>query len=314
MSEDSQSDQRTSRDLQSSEISSTTGGSSTSAYDANFEQRLIDLGIYPHGHEGDFEGGTPVPDNIESIREELSKRRASLSSSQLPELAFSRFRKDNDQARKDPAALPAAMSSLTGLKNMHHEFTGPARLANLEEFDPNLPAPYADCYYGADPSQIESRVYTDLEQHILVHAQRDDPAAPNFFRIQRSAAGDSHVAERLAMHAGAVGARAMFELQNYDNVEPVYDGNAYSIAATYNASSGFLNLYATHVAPPEGEGGHQRYYTTRLDSYATTAWEDMDSFVRGAAAYRNARDWAKVQRDSFIAQANAVARRASMAT
>jgi hypothetical protein len=48
---------------------------------------------------------------------------------------------------------------------------------------------------------------------------------------------------------------------------------------------------------------------TQLKGYAITG--DVETFRKGAATFRNGRDWAKEQRDRFIADADGTAQRRS---
>lgn len=106
--------------------------------------------------------------------------------------------------------------------------------------------------------------------------------------------------KRQACLDGAVGTRAMHSLQNYGEDEVVYDGKAYTYSSTYHSGTGTLQLYAHHAtATPSGP----EYHMTQIDTWGMTG--NVDSFRRGAAAFRNARDLAQRQRTSFIEAANA---------
>lgn len=113
------------------------------------------------------------------------------------------------------------------------------------------------------------------------------------------------MAQNQAMYDGAIGARGMLQLQNYREPKLAYDGNAYTMAASY--CDGQLKIYATH--PRESTMGETEYCMTQVNSYAMTGNEN--GFRQGAAAYRNARDWTQRQRDEFIGKANAAALRIS---
>ncbi len=78
----------------------------------------------------------------------------------------------------------------------------------------------------------------------------------------------------------------MFELQNYGKPTPVYDGNAYTVAATY--LDGHLKLYVTHPRQSTSGDAEPEYYMTQLRAYAMT--DTSDGFRQGAAAFRNARE------------------------
>lgn len=110
--------------------------------------------------------------------------------------------------------------------------------------------------------------------------------------------------KRQACYDGGYGARATHALQNYGNKEPTYDGNAYTFSSTYHA--GTLKLYAHHVTPPTAPGGRHEYHMTQVDGWQMTG--NIETFRRGATAFRNARDVAQRHRNRFIEAANARAR------
>ena len=84
-----------------------------------------------------------------------------------------------------------------------------------------------------------------------------------------------------------------------------YDRNAYTITSIYHGGTGALQMYATPPTEPKIPGGQPEYHMTQLKGYAITG--DVETFRKGAAAFRNGRDWAKEQRDRFIADANGTA-------
>lgn len=92
----------------------------------------------------------------------------------------------------------------------------------------------------------------------------------------------------------------MHSLQSYQQDEPVRDNNAYTITSIYHG--GTLKMYTSHVTPPRTPEGRPEYYMHQLKGWSMTG--DPETFRQGASAYRNARDWAKEQRDEAIRQAN----------
>lgn len=61
-------------------------------------------------------------------------------------------------------------------------------------------------------------------------------------------------------------------------------------------------MYASHPIPPCTPEGEPGYVTTQIKTRWLTG--DADTFRQGAAAFRNARDWAKPQRCDAIKPAN----------
>ncbi|KAL9118795.1 MAG: hypothetical protein Q9187_004653 [Circinaria calcarea] len=156
-----------------------------------------------------------------------------------------------------------------------------------------------DFYDGARPEDIDQPIRDDLRPFIVPTRHRTAPVAPNFFLEAKAPNEGADVAKRQACYDGALGARAMHSLQSYHQ-EPVYDGNAYTITSTYHAGTGTLKLYTTHLT--QAEDGTPEYHMTQARGFDLT--NDPDSFRQGATALRNARDWAREQRDGFISAAN----------
>ncbi len=218
----------------------------------------------------------------------------------------------NRLAKSESHAVTTIIPYIAGSKDSQFQTARTIPFNNMRKFDPNITAPTPDFFYGANSSQIDPRVRNDIGEYIIPSRRTSVPAAPNYFRADKSASGRADVAQMQAMYDGAVGARGMHTLQNYGTATPVYDNNTYTISSTYHPGTGTLQMYATHPAPPASRGGETQYYTTQLDSYAMTG--NMNGFRSGATAYRNGREWAREQRDRFIASANAAAQRPSTET
>ncbi|TKA64436.1 hypothetical protein B0A49_10134 [Cryomyces minteri] len=172
--------------------------------------------------------------------------------------------------------------------------------------DGTITAPMPDFYDGALPQQLDRRVRNELGQYIVPSKNFSTPALPNFFAEAKGPDGSAAVAKRQACYDGAIGARGMLHARSYasgDDME--YDGNAYTITSTYHNSTGTLMMYTTHPTQPAESGGKPDYHMTQLRSFALT--DTAERFREGAGAFRNARDWAKEQRDNAITHANAKA-------
>ena len=176
----------------------------------------------------------------------------------------------------------------------------------MEAFaDGQLTSAVPDLFYGARPEQVDLKVRRDLGKHIIPSTDKSLPVAPNYFLEAKSHGGRLDVAKRQACHDGAIGARAMHSLRNYGATRPEYDNNAYTVTSTYHG--GTLKMYTTHATQSDAPEGGSDYYMTQLNSYALTG--NPHTFRQGAAAIRNARDFAQAQRDKFITEANEKARR-----
>jgi hypothetical protein len=163
-----------------------------------------------------------------------------------------------------------------------------------------LTAAKPDLYCDARPKQLDRRVRDELSGHIIPSTQDDLSIAPNFFLTAKEPDGIAAVARRQAYYDGALGARGIHSLQSYEDDEPVDDKNAYTITSIY--SDGQLKMYTSHPTQPTSPEGRPEYCMTQLKRYSMTS--DLETFRKGATAYRNARDWTKEQRDKAIERAN----------
>ena len=156
-----------------------------------------------------------------------------------------------------------------------------------------------DFYDGARLENLDKRVQEDLGNFIIPTGHVSAPVVPNFFLEAKAPRGGADIAKRQACYNGALGARAMHQLQSYTQA-PVYDGKGYTISTTYHAGTGTMQMYTTH--PTEGPRGSTEYHMTQVRAFALTG--SLDTFRQGATAFRNARDWAQEQRVAFIPAAN----------
>ena len=92
----------------------------------------------------------------------------------------------------------------------------------------------------------------------------------------------------------------MQNLQLYGQDGSFHDNNAYTITSTYHG--GQLILYTSHLSQPTNSGGRPEYYMTQINAWGMKG--NLETFRQGASAFRNARDWAKEQREEAIKNAN----------
>jgi hypothetical protein len=325
-SKQSKSTSRTSNST--SKTSNTKRSRRSSAISENFEQHLIDHGIYIKGYEYP-DDQTPEPSNLDWIRRTFATLRPSLSPSRFSDSDFRSFARNNDRVIGENKVMRRVLPTLLGDADILDEedllFT---RLKSITDDITVDPKP--DFYDGARLRDIDKRILEDIDKDIVEEAEETDedvpnqkknrrrrirrsfivptkhhtaPVAPNFFLEAKAPNGGAGVLKLQACHDGAVGARAMHKLQCYAAGKPVYDNNAYTLTATYH--SGTLKIYATHVTP-SGPGGSPEYHMTEIDGWYTTG--NPDTCRQGAAALRHARELAKEWRDQFISAANKRAR------
>ncbi|KAK3318276.1 hypothetical protein B0H66DRAFT_575197 [Apodospora peruviana] len=296
MSSSSRSRATKSTDPTSIQTSSKTAKTKTSksAYDRGFEQHLADNTIHPTYTSGE-------PANLDEIQVALQVPRPSLSPSAFSVAAFKAYRAADAQAKDEEDVLHDVIPTITG-QRQDHVYVRKTKCTNLESLTDGTIAPaYPDIYYGARPEELDRSVRDELSGHIRPSTMEGKPIAPNLFLEVKGRYGTPAVAAQQARYDGAIGARGMHSLQNYGNDEPVFDGNAYTYSATYQ--SGLLQVYAHHPTTPTTPGDRPEYHMTQVDTWGMTG--NRGTFIRGATAFRNARDLAKTHRDGFIQAANA---------
>ena len=285
-----------------SDISSKTKKWKSSAYDRGFEQHLIDHGVYPHGYDYDDDDGSVYPENWEEINERLAQPRPSLSPSRFPREAFRKFEKINMQALTEDTVMSKAFPIIAGaaanIPSQENLLFG-----NLKHLtDGSITKAKPDCYDGSRPADLNRQIREELGPYIVPSTNTASPCLPNFFTEGKGPNENTAVCKRQALYNGALGARGIYELRSYVDLETAYDNNAYTISATYHGGSGALKLYTTHCTPSTNPNRDYEFRMTQLNGWAMTG--NSEAFRQGANALRNARDWAKEKREEVIAAAN----------
>ncbi|KAF3770680.1 hypothetical protein M406DRAFT_336294 [Cryphonectria parasitica EP155] len=273
-----------------------TMSSSSSAQNPGFEQHLANHGIHATW-------SSQKPDLTE-IKAALANPRPSLSPSRFPDDAFETFQNDNARAKDESDVCKYVLPVIAGPWKDNYPSAENMAFLNLEPLtDGTIAAAKPDIALGARPEQLNPDIRRELQYHIVPSTSTDRIIAPNFFLEAKGPDGSAAVMMRQARYNGAVGARAMHSLQNYDREELVYDGNAYTYTTTYHGGTGTLQLYAHHATAPATPEGQPEFHMNQLRGFIMT--DTRERFVEGATAYRNLRDLAKKHRDAFIQDANA---------
>ncbi|CEL11364.1 hypothetical protein ASPCAL14467 [Aspergillus calidoustus] len=287
---------RTPRQLDTPDSSLRTASEKwSSAYDANFQQALVDVGIYPRNHQG-FRDRRPR--NRDAIMARLERRRESISG--LDEDAFDDFVQKDHDARSEKTVMSTVFPIIRGSADI--PFGEEKLFGNLDPLAEGIVSAKPDFYDGTLAAECEKVVRQLLGSSIIPSTQDHLPIAPNFFCEGKGPDGSHAVGERQALYNGALGARGMHDLQRFGNAA-LYDNNAYTITSLYHC--GQLELYTVHPVKSAHPGRETDYQMTLLKSYSLKG--ECGVFRQGVQAFRNARDWAKEQRDSFIFKANATA-------
>ena len=277
------------------ESTAKTSHRKSSAYHRDFEQHLIDHGIHPNNR-------TQKPHNWDEIQQKMAQPRPSLSPSKFSDSAFETFQQANEEALTEAMVMRKPFPIISGDAEIPSAVELP--FGNLEPLtDGTLVDAKPDFYDGARPAQIDRRIRIELGSSIIPSAQHQAPALPNFFTEVKGPDGNAAVAKRQACYDGALGARGIHELRSFRADTPTaYDNNAYTITSTYHSATGTLQAYTMHSTQPTDPENSPEYYMTQLGGWALTG--SSGQFREGARAFRNARDWAKEQRNELIATAN----------
>lgn len=278
-----------------------------SAYNQNFENHLIKHGIYPPKYHPDGHWETPVPKNLDEIRERLLKRRPSLSLSSFTNSAFLDFEAEDSQVVSESMVMSTVLPAIRGPSSRGSTFIPYAENILFNKLrcltDGSIMHAKPDGYDGVYGYTVEEDVLEVLRK--FIHPNTGSyriPVLPSFFVEAKAPKGDAQILLRQGLYDGAMGARGIQALQSYIEGGSVYDGNTYTIVATYHY--GILKMYVVHcVSSAEDK---VEYYMRELGIWSMS--NNMDDFRKGATAFRNARDWAREQRDKLVAQANSKAK------
>lgn len=151
-------------------------------YSRNFQQNLIDGGIYPDEYEYPDGRVPPEPDNLKEINEMLTQPQLSLSPSLFPHEKFREFTRADAHVSKENKATKTVIPIIEGKTVDDKSVEGDLLFTNLTPLTNNmLTAAKPDLYYGARPEQLDRRVRDELSGHIIPSTQDDLLIAPNYF-------------------------------------------------------------------------------------------------------------------------------------
>ncbi|KAI3063684.1 hypothetical protein CBS147353_9000 [Aspergillus niger] len=160
-------------------------------------------------------------------------------------------------------------------------------------------------------------IHTILERyitpyHLLDDVQEDeeDPnkmILPNFFLYNLLKHNDQFAGARAALHSGALGARALRELEQYTKGNIPFDRRAHTFVAVLATTH--MTIYAIHpISPPEREQREMDFQMTAIKAFRFDDSLDEGQLVErykdGISALRNLREEAHRYRQMLIRQAN----------
>ncbi|MCJ1464236.1 hypothetical protein MMC07_002849 [Pseudocyphellaria aurata] len=264
-----------------------------SAYHHDFVQHLIDYEIYPLFHPKRKE-----PRNLSEITRTVARRRPSVTFQFSPE-QFKALQTKYRKCWTGEVVMPGLLATVAGKSDNHSAsnllFENLTPLTNGVLVDPK-----PDLYDGVHPRQIENRLREELKSYITPSTNPRAPVLPNFFVEIKGSSSDMLANQRQAWYGGVLGARGIQKLRSFEagDVEPL-DDKAYTITSTIHA--GLLQLFAVH-AIPSTHAEKPEYHMTIIGTWFLLT--SLDGFLDAVSAFRNARDWARAQRDELVTAAN----------
>lgn len=300
-------------------------------FDANFEQLLVDNGVYPPGYDYTLEGYPEprYPRNWDEIISRAKERRPSLEKilrmgTQGMEILANTNRiawTEKDVAvHTFPDITGEGASSTTAELDGEFRYTYDEGNINFENqrmnepFDNiepffkgfshhehgHFPRAQPTLYDGVARGALYAELLERFSTYISPSTDETAPILPNFFAECKGRLGSSLVAERQALYDGVLGVRAMHALQSAWNEGYMdFDDNSYTIASTFR--TGELELYTVH-ATFSNTACRPEYHMNLVGRWYILG--SPDAFREGVCAFRNLRDWARGKRDEFVEKAN----------
>lgn len=271
--------------------------------DAAFKQALIDAKYYPREFgwlDANYRSHRE-PKNLDEIHKRLQQQiEPSLSPFQFTNEDFLHFRSLH---YSDTPSKAEVMSSILPIIQGREAIASgqDCFFGNLKPLAQNMSKAKPDYFNGSYSKEIHTKIQKDLGEYIMP-SDNSRPLLPNFFFEQVFGRGEYLNAESKITEDLAYGARGMHKIQSYGQGQSVFDGNAYTIGLIYDWYDRAITCYSMHVTGPAGPNGEPNYWTNIICSFQMI--DSVDNFREGVAALRNAQDWAKEQRDKFIALAN----------
>ncbi|PLB46742.1 hypothetical protein P170DRAFT_438443 [Aspergillus steynii IBT 23096] len=278
----------------------TSTDSIMTAYSPNFIKHLVANGIYPAGYKPPDGQQLPKPINLAMLIKILSQERP--SSPPVSEGKYAEFMAATTECDLDEnvTELTRKITRLIeGTDGADSVCTRGFVFTNFADLtDGTIGKAKPGSVAGARAEQLDSEIRAFLNKYVEPSTCHN-LIVPNFFFDAKGPSTSPTSFLGRACYGGALGARGIHALQSLGQGEPAFDGNAYTISATFGRR--VLTLYAHHPIKSAGDG-RTEYVMTEICSYDLLF--GLESYERGVAAYQNARDWAKQMRDGLIIAAN----------
>ena len=259
------------------------------AYTAPWEQHLIDFGIYFDGYNR-----TQAPTNLSDIQARLKRRRPLLGNFDDD---YQEFLEKNEEVNSKKSAMALVISTLLGNLEIPHEQG--ILFSNLTSLtDGSIPMPKPDFYDGLHPSAIECGLREDLAKFIMPSNNPSAAILPTFLMTVPASAMPMDYHMRAAWYYGVFAARGIHRLRCRIPLQELNNKRAYVLTATYDPECMKLSLYTTHVVMTNNKAAPIEYHTAACASISMD--DDVEEFRVAVSALRNAREWARDQREELI--------------
>jgi hypothetical protein len=140
----------------------------TTTYDRDFQQNLINHGIYPEEYEHPDGREAPIPKNWDEINQRLTQPRASLSPSKFSDQDFKDFKRVNAHAFKEKQVTNSVILIIEGKIGDGRCVAGDILFNNLDHLtDGTIALGKPDLFYGTRPEQLDRRIRLELSSRII---------------------------------------------------------------------------------------------------------------------------------------------------
>ena len=186
----------------------------STAYDPDFEQHLIDHGVYPEGYGG--VRNLQESHNWEEINARLALPRASLSPSRFTREAYLDFKEKNQDALTGGTVMSTAFPIIAGSARIPIPHSENLYFVNLKDLtDGSISKAKPDFYDGSRPIDLHKDIREELGPYIVPSTNTAAPCLPNFFTEGKGPNGNAAICKRQALYDGAMGARGIHEIRSY---------------------------------------------------------------------------------------------------
>ncbi|KAG7007286.1 hypothetical protein G7Y79_00010g027870 [Physcia stellaris] len=259
----------------------------TGPYDDNFMTALLDGGVDGPHYD-------PKPANFEALKT-LMKATGSSPRSDFTEAKLAEFREAAQKAANEEGVNLEVITKIrdnTAYETIHSKLC--SNWAPLLE-EGGLTAAKPDYMDGLKIKKENAFLRLYLDTYIVPAANA--PFLPNFFFEAKGPMGLGEVAQRQALHDGALGARGILYTRICAGRK--IDDNAYTFSGFF--AGGVVKLFAHFITQPDGIEGMLHYHMCIIGQWIVES--DLDTYRVAVTAFRNLRRHASTVRERIATSA-----------